>query len=42
MAVIGHDDKDVHRGYSHARTAAHKAVAKLPSVMPRKKAKGKN
>jgi len=40
MAVIGHDDKDVHRGYSHARTAAHKAVAKLPSVMPVKKGKG--
>jgi len=34
MAVVGHEDKDVHRGYSHARTAAHKAVAKLPSVLP--------
>ena len=40
MAVIGHEDKDVHRGYSHARTAAHKAIAKLPSVMPVKKSRG--
>jgi integrase len=39
MAVIGHEDKDVHRGYSHARTAAHKAVAKLPSILPAKKGK---
>jgi len=41
MAVIGHEDKDVHRGYSHARTAAHQAVAKLPSVMPLKKGRGR-
>jgi integrase len=34
MSVVGHDDKDVHRNYSHARTAAHAAVAKLPSVLP--------
>lgn len=37
MAVVGHEAKDVHRGYSHARTAAHKAVAKLPSVLPAKR-----
>jgi integrase len=34
MSVVGHDDKGVHRNYSHARTAAHAAVAKLPSVLP--------
>ena len=34
MAVVGHEDKDLHRSYSHAFTSAHQAVAKLPSVPP--------
>lgn len=34
MAVIGHEDKDVHRNYTHARNRAAKAVQALPSVLP--------
>lgn len=34
MAVIGHEDKEVHRNYTHARNRAAKAVQSLPSVLP--------
>lgn len=37
MAVVGHEDKKVHRNYTHARGRAAAAIQALPSVIPKKK-----
>jgi integrase len=34
MQIVGHEDKEVHRNYSHARNKAAAAVQSLPSVLP--------
>jgi integrase len=34
MQIIGHEDKEVHRNYAHARNKAAAAVQSLPSVLP--------
>jgi hypothetical protein len=34
MQITGHEDKEVHRNYSHARNKAAAAVQSLPSVLP--------
>ena len=34
MQIVGHEDKEVHRNYAHARNKAAAAVQSLPSVLP--------
>ncbi len=36
MLVVGHESKEVHRNYAHAREAVAEAVLKLPRVGPKK------
>jgi integrase len=38
MQIVGHEDKEVHRNYAHARNRAAAAVQALPSVLPGKAA----